>query len=720
MACEGGPSGPSAGSLVVTVVGLPSGSAAAVDIAGPNGYSQIVSGTQTLTNLTPGNYTVTASAVTVGSTLYSVTPPSQSVTVGGASAGAQVTYAANVGALFVNITGLPSAKPAAVTVTGPGNYTQTVATSTNLGGLSPGTYTITAQPVSAIGGGQYTPDQTTQSASVAIAATTSANVTYVPPEGGSLDLRIDGMYLTQSTQTYAGGVPLVQNRDGFLRVFVVANQPNVSLPAVRVRLYRNYVLQLEKEIPAPGASVPITPDESSLNSSWNLPVSAALIQPGLSIVAEVDPSNTVLEANERNNASPSGSPLLLTVRSTPTLNVTFVPVIQRRNAAKGNVTSVNKNQFMDMTQRLHPISSYDAIIHAPYTTTTLDTLQDDNGNSAWGTILQELDIVRVAERSPRYYFGVAKVSYSSGVAGVAYVSTQTANARVALGWDYLPTASAVVAHELGHNWGRDHAPCGNPAGVDTQYPYAAGSTGVYGLDVATKTPQPPTSADIMGYCNPKWISDYTYKAVQNYLSPASPLVASAVVSPASRPCLLVWGRIRKGKLVLEPAFQINALPSLPDRAGPYTVEGRADDGSTLFSLSFAPSQIADAPGNQQNFVFAIPLPANRAARISTLRLSGRGREAIVTSAAQGGSSAAQLQVGALPDSVEARQVAGGRVRFKWDARAHPMMMVRDAETGEVLSLARGGDVQLSTVKRQVDLVLSDGVKSRTKRMTVGP
>jgi hypothetical protein len=38
-------------------------------------------------------------------------------------------------------------------------------------------------------------------------------------------------------------------------------------------------------------------------------------------------------------------------------------------------------------------------------------------------------------------------------------------------------------------------------------------------------------------------------------------------------------------------------------------------------------------------------------------------------------------------------------------------MVRDPDTGEVLSLARGGDVQLWTSKNRLDLVLSDGVKS---------
>ena len=179
--CGGGePSGPS-GNLSITVVGLPAGSTAAVDVTGPDGYSQTVAGTQTLTQLTPGTYTVTASAVTVGATLYSGNPPSQSLAVGGSAAAARVTYAANVGALFVNINGLPTNKDAAVTVTGPNSYNQAVVTTTNLGGLAPGAYTITAQAVTAAGGGQYTPDQATLSASVVVGATTSKSVAYVPP-----------------------------------------------------------------------------------------------------------------------------------------------------------------------------------------------------------------------------------------------------------------------------------------------------------------------------------------------------------------------------------------------------------------------------------------------------------------------------------------------------------------------------------------------------------
>ncbi len=46
-------------------------------------------------------------------------------------------------------------------------------------------------------------------------------------------------------------------------------------------------------------------------------------------------------------------------------------------------------------------------------------------------------------------------------------------------------------------------------------------------------------------------------------------------------------------------------------------------------------------------------------------------------------------------------------------------MVRDPDTGEVLSFARGGQVNVATSKRTLDLVVSDRVGSRQVRVTAG-
>ncbi len=722
LACNEGPSGLSTGNLSIVVSGLPAGSPANLTVTGPDGYNQAVTGTQTLTQLVAGTYTVTANNVTVGSAVYGGTPPNQSVSVGGSTSTASILYSTGAGNLRVTINGLGTARDAAVTVTGPDGYTRSVAASETLASLTPGAYTITAQDVVATGGTPHSPTPATQNVTVPAIGTATATVTYAPPSSGPLNLRIAGLYLTQSAQTYDGSVPLVKDRNGYLRVFAVASRANTSVPAVQVRIYNSLnVVVSSVLIPAPGISVPTSVDESSLTFSWNTPVSGALIQPGFRVDAEVDPTGTVAESDETDNLLAPPAPNVQTV---PTLNVTFVPVIQHQHAARGdvgNVTTANRDEFLAVTRKMHPIAAYNSAVHAPYTTDiATDTLQDDNGNNAWTQILQEIEALRVAENSSRYYYGVAKVSYTSGVAGVAFVSTGS-SVRSALGWDYLPTGAAVMAHELGHNWGRNHAPCGGPTGLDNSYPHSDGRIGVFGLDVAAQSLKQATTSDIMGYCDPKWIGDYTYRAVMNYLlsAPLSSPIMAAGVSQTVQPCLLVWGHIRDGQMVLEPSFQVNTRPSLPRQPGPYTVQAQAEDGTNLFNLSFAPSEIADGRGNHQSFVFAIPFSDAQVARLASIRLTGRGREARRTAGVQPG-SAAQLLSTATAEPPQVRRVAGGKVGVQWDANVHPMVMVRDAETGEVLSFARSGRIQVSSYKREVDLVLSDGVKSRVKRIPVLP
>lgn len=721
LACNEGPSGLSTGNLSIEVSGLPAGSSADLVVTGPDGYHQPVTSPETLTQLTSGTYTVTARSVSVGPAVYTGTPLSQAVAVGGATASASVLYSTGTGNLSLTINGLGTGSNAAVTVTGADGYTRSVVASETLSSLPAGTYSITAEDVVASGGTTHTPTPGNQQVAVPTKGTASATVSYAPPNTGPMNLRVAGLYITQSTQAYDGSVPLVKGRDGYLRVFGVASRTNTSAAAMRVRIYSssNAILS-DVTIPPPTLAVPTSVDESALVHSWNTPVSGAHIQPGFRIEAEIDPAGTVPESDETDNVLAPAGPAVQTV---PNLNFTFVPVIQQRHAVRGdvgNVTGTNKEEFLSLARRMHPMAGYSAVVRAPYTTTTSDTLQDENGNKAWGTILAEIEAIRVVENPSRYYYGVVKVSYTSGVAGVAYVSNGYSE-RSAVGWDYLPSGAAVAAHELGHNWGRNHAPCGGPGGLDNGYPHADGRIGVYGLDVASGVLKPATTSDIMGYCEPKWIGDYTYKAIMNYLvspPPSAPLVTAAL-DQSVQPCLLVWGHIRDGELVLEPSFQVHTRPSLPRRPGPYTVEARADDGTALFNFPFTPSEIADARGSHQSFVFAIPLPEAQAARLGSLRLTGQGREAL-RSRAQAAGSGPRLRVAPTDAPAQASRVAGGKVGVRWDAATHPMVMVRDAATGEVLSFARNGSVDVASHQREVELVLSDGVRSRVERLAVTP
>jgi hypothetical protein len=690
--------------LSVRVVGLPAGAPAAVTVTGPNGFSQTLTASASLTGLRGGTYTLSAAGVTSAGTAYAPSPATQQVNVPKTgTVTATVTYSAAVttGSLAVTVSGLPAGTAGAVTVTGPDGTATPVAGTQTLVGLAAGSYTVAAAGVTS-GTTTYAASPASQTVAVTAGATASAAVAYAaaaPPVGSGLDLRIAGLYLTQGVQAMDGRVPVVANRDGVLRVFGVASAANAVRPTVRVRLYHSGVLVSTLSAQLADASTPTQVNEGSMAASWNVSVPASLVRPGLGVLADIDPANVVAEADEANNAYPAGgTPLALAVRTVADLNVRFVPVLQ---AATGQLGAVgDANALLDPTRRMLPVAAATADVRAAYTTNRV--LGADG--AGWGEVLSELYSLRTADGSARTYYGVARVGYSSGVAGIGYIG-----APAALGWDYAGSAGSVMAHELGHNFNRQHAPCGGVSGADAAYPYAGGVTGAWGLDVRTGELKAPTAYDLMGYCNPSWISDYTYRAVMDFRGAGSTSTALAV-GAAVEPALLVWGRVKAdGELVLEPAFEIATRASLPAHGGPFTLEGTAEGGGQAFSLAFDAPEVADGPAEgERHFAFAVPVRQLGGRRLAALTLRGNGRRVTSARAADAAADA----------SAEAEAEGQGRVRVRWDAAAHPMALVRDAQTGEVLAFARGGSARVFTDRAEVEVLVSDRVGSAGRRVRV--
>jgi hypothetical protein len=187
----------------------------------------------------------------------------------------------------------------------------------------------------------------------------------------------------------------------------------------------------------------------------------------------------------------------------------------------------------------------------------------------------------------------------------------------------------------------------------------------------------------------------------------------AVATGQTQPSVLVWGRIVNGQPVLEPVVQVMARPSLPSRPGPYAIEGSSADGTRLFGFSFDAATVADAPQSSQHFAFIVPLDQARAAQLESVRLSGPGGRVSARTAA----AAAPVNRPTPADRISV-QADGSGIRIRWDALAYPMLVVRDPESGQVLSLARGGNVRVTTNSRQVDLDVSDGTRSHRVRRAI--
>ncbi|HEX2675392.1 MAG TPA: M66 family metalloprotease, partial [Polyangiales bacterium] len=214
---------------------------------------------------------------------------------------------------------------------------------------------------------------------------------------------------------------------------------------------------------------------------------------------------------------PSSGDSALSARETGVLKIAIVPV--------------SANNMLPDTSA-NALAVYRAYLMAMYPTTDVQlsvTAQISTASPInWNNLLDQIRQKRQSDAPAGdvYYYGFLKPAatlreycQSGCTAGVGFVaSTSQPSTRAAVGLAFGDeTSASTMAHEVGHNHGRNHAPCapgGQISGVDSNYPYANAALGVWGYDSRTRVLLDPTQGtDIMGYCNKKWVSDYTYKGL---------------------------------------------------------------------------------------------------------------------------------------------------------------------------------------------------------------
>ena len=415
-------------------------------------------------------------------------------------------------------------------------------------------------------------------------------------------------YLMQAVQSRSYPVPLVAGEAALLRVFPTSDRyTEEPLPQARVTFYPGSGGEgLIVDIPVGSAAIPQQVEEGQLDLSVNAEIPGSVVQPGLELVVDLDPEETLDPTLGVVRRIPESGRLEVEVLDMPTFDVTVVPFLWQPDPDSSilDLTSGmtgDDTLFWD-TRTLLPVAEMKVTVHDPVVT------EHNHGLS----LIRLTEMIRASEGTNGHYLG----TMSGEVVG---------RGLAALGGRYafsIPDAE-VIAHEFGHNFNLLHAPCEViPGFLDPAYPDFDGSIGAWGLDPRADTLVNPNTLDLMSYCDPVWVSDYHFSNAARYRVSDE---TSTMTSPAHQErVLFLWGGVDpEGVPHLDPAFVFDAPTSLPRSDGPHRITGRDTEGAELFSLRFEMPVVADGDGSS-SFVFALPVREEWADALVSITLSGPG------------------------------------------------------------------------------------------------
>ena len=374
----------------------------------------------------------------------------------------------------------------------------------------------------------------------------------------SRDLQIDHITMFQATAAIleqSGSVPsplnapVIAGRDGLIRVYV--NLGSLWTPhQVTATLQLNTGGMDQTPI-----NVSLTPSVDSSDdasgSTFDFPLTGAQITDDLKYSVAIRDSSAPSQADDSTGAWYPSDGTEAPANALANLHYKIVLVPVQYNAdGSGRLPDTSATQiqlYHDTLYNVYPALDLSFTVRSqPYPISfPIDPFDQDGG---WDTLIEDIIQLRQSDHvsSDTYYLAAFDSAdnendyfgQGGGIEGIAVVAGTTDVAdRVALVIGYSgQDGPNTSTQELAHAQGRYHAPCGDPANIDPNWPttYSDASIGVWGYNIQTKEFVNPASnmiRDFMSYCDPIWTSDYTFNALAQRAVWVNETATSVVAGP---------------------------------------------------------------------------------------------------------------------------------------------------------------------------------------------
>lgn len=311
--------------------------------------------------------------------------------------------------------------------------------------------------------------------------------------------------------------PIVRGRDALLRIHVEPHSDWVErkIEAV-VTVSNNKGTEVLRKV----KNIKKASTQGALNSTINLEIPGDLLLKSTSFEVELQ---------ELEEPRPSGAVGRVTWHSDDTggldvqrsdhLDLVIVPIRYDYDGS-GRLPDTSPRQIQaieDLMYGMFPATDVKVTVSAP-----LPWNRRIDAFNGWEDLLIHLNNQRaLAEVRPNtYFYGMFRPTdsinhfCSSGcILGLSLLGGTSPFFRASIGVGFPgPISVETVPHEIGHAHGREHAPCGlygQPS--DRAFPNNNADIGVWGYDlVEGKLFEPSRTKDVMSYCSPIWVSDYTW------------------------------------------------------------------------------------------------------------------------------------------------------------------------------------------------------------------